>query len=176
MNATWMVLGGWLLIALGVDSLSLALRPDDLHWTQIFTAHWVHVDPQHAIGNAAGWLIAVVVFRGVLIKLVLLVVAASTSVAIGWLLIGEAAGYAGLSGVLYAIAAFVSVRWLICRATRHLGVVALAGLLVSESGVIQAGVHWDFEVATMAHLLGALAGIVMGVARQSMLDRGLVKV
>lgn len=175
-NATWVVLGGWLLIALGIDSLSLALRPDDLHWMQILTAHWVHVDLQHAVANALGWLIAVVIFRDGLMKLALLVVTAGCGVGIGWLLVGEAAGYAGLSGVLYAIAAFVSLGWLNCRTTRYLGALALAGMLVSASGVMQAGDRWNFEVAAVAHLLGALVGIVMGLTRQAALDYGLVKV
>lgn len=86
--------------------------------------------------------------------------------------------YAGLSGVLHAGLAILA--WRLCSAAearqRRIGLLAAAGLLLkllSEqpwAGAAQPVPGWDFALAPMAHVSGALAGLC-GAALATLLTR-----
>lgn len=160
MKAGSTLLAGWLLIALGLGRIDHALQPDNFTGLQVLSAHWVHLDLAHAYSNGLGWLLAVAALRRQLLTLVCLVLFACVAVSVGWLLADETAAYAGLSGVLYALAGFIAVVWLKAPGRRLAGISALSILGAALTGV---GETSAFTVAAQAHYVGAATGVMAGV-------------
>ncbi len=179
----------WPLFAAGLALLALGLQagspawPDPrwdwqptLAWQQPWrwwTAAGAHWSPQHLRMNLVGCgLLAWLGWRaGLGPRATLAWVLAWPLTQLGLLLQPALAHYGGLSGVLHAGIAVLDI-WLLQGPTRdkRLGLALAAGLLLklmSEqawTGPAHAVAGWDFPLAPLAHVSGAMAGWLCGAA------------
>jgi rhomboid family GlyGly-CTERM serine protease len=161
-------LGAWLLAGLPPASLDwqpgLALSQPWRAWT----AALVHWSPSHWRMNAGGaLLLALLGWRArVAPRDALAWLLAWPLTQAGLLLQPQLRHYAGLSGVLHAGVAIVVCRMLRSGAgrTRRVGLWLALGMLLkllSEMpwrGAVQAVPGWDFALAPLAHVSGAVCG------------------
>ena len=144
-----------------------------LAWPQpwrAFSAVWVHWSPLHlganllaaAVVAAYGWAARVP------LRAALAYAAAWPLTHLGLLLRPELAHYGGLSGVLHAGVAVVSL-WLLVTARgawRAIGAAVMLGLVVKLASetpwgpALQASADWDIAVVPLAHTTGGLAGLL----------------
>lgn len=148
----------------------------DAPWT-LWTAALVHLSAWHALGNLLA-LLALCVLAWVWRLHIAVVVAAAVALPLAvlglqaWPVITQ---YQGLSILTHALAAML-VAWHLVRdaRTQHLPPVTvlllgtgLLGKLLLEQGwhrPLEYASAWGFQVALAAHLSGAVAGLVCGVA------------
>lgn len=152
----------------------LLLYPDSL-WTQpwrIITTHLVHLNPTHLSVNIAAFVLLMVLFRdylnGRLLINVMIIAAVFASLVPVWL-----AGnfhFAGLSGVLHGMLAYIGLQLLQVRRTWGIWILAaLVAKLVVDLLTAGQEVSWlGAEVAYLSHIGGALGGILAfpGLRRQ----------
>ena len=174
----------WTAISIGFALAALAGWPaprEALDWQpslalaqpwRLWTAAFVHLSPLHLQANLLGC--ATVAAFG-------LVAAVPRSAAWAWLaawplthaalaLQPQLLHYGGLSGLLHAGVAVVALHlaWRDRGRRRAIGWAVLAGLaakLVLEQawlGPTQAAPGWDIPIAPLAHLSGAIAGMLCG--------------
>jgi rhomboid family GlyGly-CTERM serine protease len=148
-----------------------------------FTAAWVHWSQQHLLTNL-GAALAVAAYgwaADLPRRQVLAWGLAWPFTHLGLLAKPELAHYGGLSGVLHAGVAVVSL-WLVVQgkgARRAVGAMVLIGLvikLVSESPwgpAVLRSAEFDIPVAPIAHASGAIAGLVCA-ALVLLLSRGKI--
>jgi len=146
---------------------------------RLFTAHWVHLSWPHALVNAAAWLLLAPLFEasvGARRQLAVLA-AAALAISLGLaLLYPSLAWYRGASGVLHALYFAGAVLQGAASAREKSGRgMAIAGALLA-GGWIKVALELPPDAQTsyaewlaapivpQAHLLGALAGCVAGVA------------
>ncbi len=176
----------WAAVAavLGMAALALALTGaprEALDWQpqlaatqpwRLWTAGLVHLSPGHLLANLAGCAVvgafgwaAHIDRPGVLAWLVAWPLGHA-----GLLVVPELQHYAGLSGVLHAgvVVAALSLCWHGTGRRRWIGVAVLAGVALKLglerpwSSPVQHAPGWDFPIAGVAHLSGALAGLLCG--------------
>ncbi len=172
----------WLAVAALLGAVALggaALPPLAIDWQpalawrepwRAFSAIGVHYSTQHLLVNAVGLAVAAVfgVVAGVPARLAGAWLVAWPLTHFALLLRPDLAHYGGLSGVLHAGVAAVTVSLLVLgtRAQRLVGGAVLAGLCVkiaSESPwgpALRHAAGLDIAVAPLAHATGALAGAV----------------
>lgn len=141
-------------------------------WWRLLTAHFVHLDAEHAALNALGLVLLWALFASDFSPLRWLVIAAAAAAAIGaglWLRSTTVEWYVGSSGVLHGVLAAGTVahvrrrdpdRWL------------LAAFLVVKLAYEQwAGalpfLDSDTPVVVDAHLYGALGGLAAALCLKS---------
>lgn len=183
----------WASVAIGLALASLALwfaPRDALDWQpnlavaqawRLWTAALVHLSPLHLQANLLGC--AVVAAFGIVAEVPR---HASWAWLAAWPLTHAALAlqplllhYGGLSGLLHAgvAVAALHVAWRQQGRRRLLGWAVLAGLaakLALEQAWAEptrAIVGWDFRVAPLAHLTGAMAGLLCGTVAQLMAGR-----
>ena len=183
----------WASVAIGLAlaSLTLWFAPRDaLDWQpnlavaqawRLWTAALVHLSPLHLQANLLGC--AVVAAFGIVAEVPR---HASWAWLAAWPLTHAALAlqplllhYGGLSGLLHAGVAIAAlhVAWRQQGRRRLLGGAVLAGLaakLALEQAwaePTQAIVGWDFRVASLAHLTGAMAGLLCGTVAQLLAGR-----
>lgn len=171
----------WLTLCAALAALSLLAWPlphDVLDWQpglvasqpwRAVTAAFVHWTPLHLAANAAGCaVLALLGWRaGLGRREALAGLLALPLTQLGLLLRPELQRYGGLSGELHALAAIAALA-LLTRPDRErlIGAGIAAGLvakLVLEAPlgpVLRATPGFDFPVAPLAHLSGAVAGLV----------------
>ena len=171
----------WLLLCAALAALSLLAWPlprDALDWQptlaarepwRAITAAFVHWTPLHLAANLAGSaVLALLGWRaGLGRREALAGLLALPLTQLGLLLRPELQRYAGLSGELHALTA-IAVLTLVVRPGRDrlVGVAVALGLAVKLAledplgPVLRATPGFDFAVAPLAHLSGALAGLV----------------
>jgi rhomboid family GlyGly-CTERM serine protease len=155
-----------------------------LAWSQpwrLWTAAFVHLSPLHLQANLLGC--AVVAAFGIVARLP---GRATWAWLAAWPLTHAALAlqpsllhYGGLSGLLHAGVAIAAwqLAWRAPRRSRLIGWAVFAGLvakLVLERawvGPTQAVAGWDFPVAPLAHLTGAVAGLLCAVFAQVIVRR-----
>lgn len=182
-EATWCRAGqAWLALStllLGGSLVAWALPTPGLDWQpalawqqpwRAFSAVWVHWSPLHlganllaaAVVAAYGWA-ARMPWRAALAY-----AAAWPLTHLGLLLRPELAHYGGLSGVLHAGVAVVSL-WLLVTARgawRAIGAAVMLGLVVKLASetpwgpALQTSAEWDIAVVPLAHTTGGLAGLL----------------
>ena len=162
-----------LALALGGDAVAQALcwsREGILageHWRWI-TGHFVHLDLAHAALNAAGLALVWVLFvRTWPIRRWLLVAAcgiATIDAGLWWL--SGVDWYVGLSGLLNTLAAAGIVREIVDgdRMAWVVGLLGLAKLVYENLAGPMPFMATGHPVVLDAHLFGALAGMVCGLA------------
>lgn len=153
-------------------------------WTQpwrVLGAHFVHVNGMHAAINAAAWCVLAHLFAPVLtaFRQGLLLLAAAAVIAVGLAALWPSIDwYRGLSGVLHALFLGGSLLWLadaLLRAPRRTWSAFVAAALLGggwlkvaleqpAAGVLPYAEWLGAAVVPQAHLLGALAGTVVGAA------------
>lgn len=168
-----------------VPATALELRPG-LAWREpwrLLSAHLVHINTTHVLINAAGWVLLARLFAPELAARTqaLVLLAAALAVGAGLVLLHPAiAWYRGFSGVLHALFFAGAVQWLLAalRGARTLRRLWLPALLVA-GGTVKVLVEQPAGSATpyaqwlgaqtvpQAHLFGALAGVVVGLARSA---------
>ncbi len=171
----------WLLLCAAFAALSLLAWPlprDALDWQpallaaqpwRAVTAAFVHLTPLHLAANLAGCaVLALLGHRAALGKreaMAALIALPLTQLAL--LLRPDLLRYAGLSGVLHALAAIAALTLLTRRhRDRLIGAAILAGLAVKLmlehplGPALRATAGFDFPVAPFAHLGGAAAGLI----------------
>jgi rhomboid family GlyGly-CTERM serine protease len=135
-------------------------------WWRVLTAHLVHLDLRHLALNLAGlgalwWLYAADARPRDW-----LAVALVSALAIGlglYLLSPSVQWYVGLSGVLHGIWAAAAVAaWHRWRTESVVTLAVLAAKLAAEQifGPLSAGVSSGLPVVTVAHLYGAVGGLL----------------
>jgi rhomboid family GlyGly-CTERM serine protease len=148
---------------------------------RLWTAALVHLSPLHLAANLLAC--AVVAAFGVAARV-------PRPAAVAWLAawpLGHAAlslqpqllHYGGLSGVLHAgvTVAAMHLAWRERGHRRMIGAAVLTGLalkLVLEqpwAGPTQALPGWDFRIAPLAHLTGAVAGVLCGAVAEAIAGR-----
>jgi rhomboid family GlyGly-CTERM serine protease len=136
---------------------------------RLLTTHLVHADGTHLAWNLGGLaLVALAVARELAARQwIVVIVGAGIGGPLGVLLLSpHTAAMAGLSDLLHGLLAAGGIAAL--RRDRRLGVVVLlalvAKLAAEQVGVWPAGVRLGRPTATDAHLCGALAGAVVGMA------------
>ena len=162
-----------ILLALSVagDSVTARLRYERAalasgEWWRVLTAHVVHLDLRHLALNLAGlgalwWL-----YAGDARPRDWLIVALVSALAIGaglYVLSPGVGWYVGLSGVLHGLWAAAAVAaWHRWRVESVVTLVVLAAKLAVEQifGPLSAGVSSGLPVVTVAHLYGAVGGLV----------------
>jgi membrane associated rhomboid family serine protease len=129
----------------------------DGHWWTLLTANVLHVNPIHLLFNLIGLLVIGILLEreiGWMRMGLLCVVGGVLSMSLG-VLLQQGAGVVGVSGVVYAIAAWALLRDV--HRTRGLGIVAWSMLPV--------GVIYTFlgpGVSIGGHLGGLIAGFALG--------------
>ena len=139
-----------------------------------WTAAFVHLSPLHLWGNlAATALIAAFGVSGAMPpRAAGAWFAAWPLTHLGLLSMPELRHYGGLSGLLHAGVAVAAVQLAVSRTglQRWIGVatlVAVAAKVLSETpwrAAVQVSPQWDIPVAPIAHLTGAVAGLLCGLA------------
>ena len=177
--------------ALALGALALWFAPRELldwqaalAWSQpwrLWTAAWVHLSPLHLQANLLGC--AVVGMFGIMARVPRHAVWAWLA---AWPLTHAALAvqmqlrhYAGLSGLLHAGVAVAAwdLAWRRDGRQRAIGVAVLAGLALKLAleqpwlGPTQAVPGWDIPIVPLAHLTGAVAGIVCGVVAHALAGR-----
>ncbi|MBV8034212.1 rhombosortase [Roseateles sp.] len=169
----------WLTLCAALATLSLLAWPlprDALDWQpalaaaqpwRAVSAAFVHWTPLHLAANLAGCaVLALLGWRAALgPREALAGLLALPLTQLGLLLRPELARYAGLSGELHALAAIAALA-LLARPGRErrvgagiaLGLVAKLALEAPLGPPLRATPGFDFPVAPLAHLTGALAG------------------
>lgn len=131
------------------------------------TAAFVHLTPLHLAANLAGCAVLALLGHraGLGRREVLAAVVALPLTQLALLLRPELARYAGLSGVLHALAAIAALTLLLRRSRdRLVGAAVALGLVVKLAlehplgPVLRATPGFDFAVAPFAHLTGAVTG------------------
>lgn len=148
---------------------------------RLWTAAFVHLSPLHLQANLLGC--AVVAAFGIVAGLPR---AATWSWLAAWPLTHAALmlqprllHFGGLSGLLHAGVAVAALHlaWRERDRARWLGRAVLAGLVVkllfeqAWAGPTQAVPGWDIRIAPLAHLTGALAGLLCGAVAQVIAGR-----
>ena len=178
-------------VALALGALALWSVPREsldwqpaLAWSQpwrLWTAAFVHLSPLHLQANLLGC--AVVAAFGVVARLP---VHATVAWLAAWPLTHAALAlqplllhYGGLSGLLHAGVAIAA--WQLAGRThlrsRQIGWAVLAGLAAKLAlerawvGPTQAVAGWDIPIAPMAHLTGAVAGLLCASIAQLIVHR-----
>ena len=134
--------------------------------TRMFTAHLVHIDFSHWLGNALALIMLVAIFRHQLSALRLLSLYLLFAAAVSTLLLllqPDVDWYRGLSGILHGVAAWgCCMAWRKARWLMSGALLALTFKLVAEQTV---GLQvTSFAVVHAAHLYGAGAGALLGTA------------
>ncbi|WP_051237206.1 rhomboid family intramembrane serine protease [Ottowia thiooxydans] len=169
----------WVAAAKGIASPQhLAWRPDlwlTAPWT-LWTAPLEHFVLPHAIANTLA--LASLAVLGSLVSAqardALALILAWPLSTLGLLLWPEVGGYYGLSGVVHAAAAVLTIRALASPTTLRIGQWMAIGLLFKlalERGwsmPIGFESSWGFNVVFAAHLTGAVAGATMALIVQAM--------
>jgi rhomboid family GlyGly-CTERM serine protease len=176
-------------LALGAVALWFAPRESldwqaALAWSQpwrLWTAAWVHLSPLHLQANLLGC--AAVGMFGIMARVPRHAVWAWLA---AWPLTHAALAlhpqllhYAGLSGLLHAAVAVATLdlAWRQRVRRRAVGIAVLAGLalkLVLERpwlGPAQSVPGWDMPIVPLAHLSGAVAGLLCGAVAQALAGR-----
>lgn len=183
-GVAWLVLAGVLAAgAVAVDLSGGAAAFDwqpgrwiDAPW-RWWTAAFVHLSPSHLAANLAatallaaiGWLVALPVRDAIAWAL------AWPLTHLGLLTMPALKHYGGLSGVLHGAVAVIGVHlvWRAAGRQRIVGGLLLAGLaakVLSETpwrAAVQVSPHWDIPIAPIAHLTGAIAGLVCAVVAEA---------
>ncbi len=155
---------------LGGHSLTHALRYDRAsiaagEWWRLLSGQFVHLDPGHALANAAGlllvWALVGAVYRASVWVAVACAVLLGTSAGLWW---GspEVHWYVGASGWLHGLLAAGAWSMAAVRGDRlgRLVVLALAVKLSWEQTIGPIGGHGSVAVIVDAHLYGAVAGVL----------------
>lgn len=138
---------------------------------RLFTAHFVHLNLNHFLLDAAGFLLVCWIFDDVL-NSKLLAIWALVSAPLSSLLFlfdGQLHGYVGISGILHGWLVIALIRGLRTNPWLHgiaLTLVA-AKLAYEQSPFYDAGYLADLihgQVYATAHLCGALIGVLIGLA------------
>jgi len=139
-----------------------------------WTAAFVHLSPMHLWGNlAATALIAAFGITGEMpARATVAWFVAWPLTHLGLLSMPELRHYGGLSGLLHAGVAVAATQLAVTRTGLHRGIgaatlVALAAKVLSETpwrAAVQVSPQWDIPVAPIAHLTGAVAGLLCGLA------------
>ena len=139
-----------------------------------WTAAFVHLSPLHLWGNlAATALIATFGISGEMpVRATVAWFVAWPLTHLGLLSMPELRHYGGLSGLLHAGVAVAAVVLAVTRTglQRWIGaatLVALGAKVLSETpwrAAVQVSPQWDIPVAPIAHLTGAVAGLLCGLA------------
>jgi len=169
-------------LAIGVVAVTLALLGEPVRealqwsrsavhhgeWWRLVTAHMTHLDPAHALINSS-----VLCLLAALFGHVFSVARHAIHAAIGILMIdvgltwlGDLEWYAGLSGVLHALAAATVVRLIVDRHDRVAWGIAIFGLckIIYENTTGALPFSGDeARVVTDVHLFGVLTGMVLGL-------------
>ena len=169
----------WLILCAALAALSLLAWPlprGALDWQpalvasqpwRTVTAAFVHWTPLHLAANLAGCaVLALLGWRaGLGRREALAGVIALPLTQLGLLLRPELQHYAGLSGELHALAAIAALTLFTLRSRDHfIGAALVVGLVVKLwleqplGPVLRDTPGFDFAVAPLAHLAGALAG------------------
>ena len=171
----------WLTLCAALAALSLLAWPlprDALDWQpallaaqpwRAVTAAFVHLTPLHLAANLAGCaVLALLGHRAALGNretMASLIALPLTQLAL--LLKPDLLRYAGLSGVLHALAAIAALTLLMRRhRDRLIGAAILVGLGIKLAlehplgPALRATAGFDFPVAPFAHLGGAVAGLI----------------
>ena len=132
-------------------------------WWRLVTGHLVHIDLWHLLLNAVGGIALWVLFRRdfSVRQLIIVCVMAVLAIDLGLWYFSSLQQYAGLSGVLHGVAA--AGIWILIRARDRWGwVLAAMGLLklAIENSSAPAMLDALNRVATEAHILGAIGGLV----------------
>lgn len=178
-------------VGLALGALSLWYAPREVldwqaasAWSQpwrLLTAAGVHLSPLHLQANLLGCAVVGMfgVMAGVPRRAAWAWLAAWPLTHAALALNAQLLHYAGLSGVLHAGVAVAALD-LACRRDsrqRAIGVAVLAGLAVKLMlerpwlGPAQAVPGWDMPIVPLAHLTGAVAGMLCGAAVQAIAGR-----
>jgi rhomboid family GlyGly-CTERM serine protease len=178
----WAALAG--LLALGA-AIAWPLPREALDWQpalgiteawRAWTAVFVHYSPLHLGANIVGT--ALVAALGVAARVParapLAWLAAWPLTQWGLVWQPELAHYGGLSGVLHAGVAVLTVHLLVARrgAAQRIGLALAAGLALKLlvdapwEGALRRPAGWDIDVAPMAHVSGVAAGAICAAAAE----------
>jgi rhomboid family GlyGly-CTERM serine protease len=159
-------------LALAGERPRLALRWDRAGlesgeaW-RLVSGHFVHLDLEHALLNAAGAVLVAALFARLFTALqwALVVAAGIAAIDLGlWIVNVELRWYVGASGVLHAAMAAGIVRRMIerDRVAWVLGLIGVAKLLYEHFAGAMPFTASGALVVTDAHLYGAVAGMACG--------------
>lgn len=183
-GAAWALLAGVLAAgAAVVGALNVAPALDwqpDRWWREpwrLWTAAFVHLSPMHLVANLVATLLL-----GAIGGLAMLPARAAVAWCLAWplthlalLSMPELRHYGGLSGLLHGGVAIVAVHLVRHGRGREqaVGLLLLAALtakVLSETpwrAAVQTSPSWDIPVAPIAHLTGAVAGLLCALAVQT---------
>lgn len=156
-------------LASGGPAITLALRYERAaiahgEWWRLASGHWVHLGPRHLLADAAGLVLLWMLYaRELSPRAWLLVLACATAAIDAGLWWGEPSlqWYVGISGLLHgAWAAGAAASALRREKQGWIMLVALAIKLVLEQRSGASLLVSGFPVVTMAHVYGALGGLL----------------
>ena len=148
---------------------------DGGQWWRLFSAHWVHLSPLHALGNSLGFVLCAYIagasFNRLAMLAFLLFSMAFTGIGL-WLFAPDLVYYVGLSGCLHGLL-LVSIA-----GSRHYTVpvkTLMCGVIAAK--VMWEQTHWYNDqalssliggrVETRAHLLGFLSALIWLLAART---------
>ncbi|MGH8254547.1 MAG: rhombosortase [Steroidobacteraceae bacterium] len=168
-------------LACGGPGLTETLRYERVaiahgEWWRLLTAHWVHLGLRHLLADAAGLVLLWMLYaRDLSARAWLLVLACATSAIDAELWWGEPSlqWYVGISGLLHgAWAAGAAVGAIRRQKQGWIMLAALAIKLALEQRTGASLLVSGFPVVTMAHVYGALGGLLavaaLALARKSL--------
>ncbi len=144
----------------------------DGQWWRLLSGHWLHLSWYHLSFNLGALLLFTLVFHRLVPPCLWLLTLGTGALAVGgglYLFSPQVGWYVGLSGILHTLWAVGATR-LVQNGERLIGKLLLAALAVKILWEQLAPPNRDFEqviggmVIIDAHLYGAIAGLLLGVA------------
>lgn len=162
---------------LGGDAARLALRYERIavaggEWWRLLSAHFVHLDAEHALLNGLGLVLMWALFARDYspMRWLLIVLASALAIGIGlWFFSPEVEWYVGASGVLHGV---MTAGTLAHLRRRDLDSLILAAFIVGKLSYEQFAGAMPFTegISTVidAHLYGAIGGLLPAVLLRSL--------